>query len=62
MLDEALLDPDKAALLLKENNPANRAALARSTKSWMANEASTLLDLLDEKDPTVEAVTRKVGQ
>jgi hypothetical protein len=50
MVDWALTDPDFAAQLLKENNPANKAALARSARSWMGNEASTLINLLDEDD------------
>lgn len=49
-IDKALLDPEWAALLLKENNPANRAALARSAKGWLGNEASTVLDMLEPKD------------
>lgn len=60
LLDEALLDPDLAALLLRENNPATRAALARRTRGWMTNEASTLADLIagDETDPVKDAVMR----
>lgn len=58
MLDEALLNPDAAAALLRENNPANRAALARGAKGWMGNQASTLLDILTEKDETADAVMR----
>lgn len=49
-VDKALLDPEWAAQLLKENNPANRAALARSAKGWMAGQATTLLDLLEPED------------
>lgn len=49
-IDKALLDPTWAADLLKQNNPANRAALARSAKGWMGNEASTLIDLLEPED------------
>lgn len=59
LLDRALLDPDTAALLLKENNPANRAALRRSAKGWMGNEAANALsnDLgSDDLDPVVDAV------
>lgn len=52
-IDRALLDPDWAEKLLRENNPANRAALARSAKGWMGNEAGTLLDMLDD-DPDAE--------
>lgn len=52
-IDRALLDPDWAAQLLKENNPANRAALQRSAKGWMGNEAATLVDLLND-DPDAE--------
>lgn len=49
-IDKALLEPDFAALLARENNPANRAALQRATKGWQANEASTLLDMLAPED------------
>ena len=50
MTDEVLLDPQKAALLLKDNNPANRAALARKAKAWFGNQASTIINLADEDD------------
>lgn len=50
MLDKILLNPDLAVELLKTNNPANRAALARKAKLWLGNEASTLIDLLDGDD------------
>lgn len=56
-LDRALLDPDWAAKLLEQNNPANRAALQRSAKAWMGNQASTLIDMLDE-DPDKELKNR----
>lgn len=59
MLDEALLDPDAAALLLRDNNPANRAALARKAKLWFGNEAATIMNAIsgDEKDDeTMEAI------
>lgn len=49
-IDKALLDPEWAATLLKENNPANRAALRRSAKGWMGNEASTLAEMLGPDD------------
>ncbi|WP_126397868.1 hypothetical protein [Blastochloris tepida] len=62
LLDEALLDPDLAKLLLEQNNPATRAALTRRTKGWMGNEASTLADLIagddQEVDPVKAAVMR----
>jgi hypothetical protein len=60
LLDKALLDPDLAAQLLKEHNPANRAALARTAKAYLGNEASTLTDILDgqEKDPVKDAIMR----
>jgi hypothetical protein len=57
----ALLDPELAAQLLKEGNPANRAALAQKTKAFLGNEASHLADLLDgeEKgDPIKNAIMR----
>lgn len=61
LLDNALLNPDMAAMLLKENNPANRAALSRSAKAFLGNEASTLMDILngDEPDPVKAAAMRK---
>jgi hypothetical protein len=49
LLDDALLNPDTAALLLKEDNPANCPALARRAKGRLGNEASTLIDILDEQ-------------
>ena len=55
MTDEVLLDPQKAALLLKENNPANRAALARKAKGWFGNEASTIVNLANEEDDDTKA-------
>ncbi|MBX9847483.1 MAG: hypothetical protein K2Z80_37475 [Xanthobacteraceae bacterium] len=60
LLDNALLNPDTAALLLKENNPANRAALSRSAKTFLGNEAATLADILDgdEQDPVKGAIMR----
>lgn len=63
LLDKALLDPDVALALVKEYNPANRAALARKAKSWVGNQAATLIELLDE-DPDAEmkrAVTEGAG-
>jgi hypothetical protein len=50
LTDKVLLNPDEAAILLKENNPANRAALARKAKGWLGNEAATLLDVLEGPD------------
>jgi hypothetical protein len=50
LTDQALLNPELAAELLKENNPANRAALARKAKLWLGNEAATFIDLLDGED------------
>lgn len=50
LTDQVLLNPELAAQLLKDNNPANRAALARKAKLWLGNEASTLMQLLDGND------------
>ena len=61
ILDEVLLNPEAAALFLKENNPASRAALQRKAKLWMGNQAATVVDLLDgEDDPVKDAITRPV--
>jgi hypothetical protein len=51
LLDQALLDPDVAAELLKQNNPANRAALAKKAKVWLGNEANTILELIEGDEP-----------
>ncbi|KAA2235584.1 hypothetical protein [Salinarimonas soli] len=59
LLDEALLNPEAAAVLLKENNPANRAALARRAKTWMPNQVSTVLDMLEDEDPVKDAIFRR---
>lgn len=58
LLDEALLNPKIAAGLLMENNPANRAALSRSAKGWLGNEAATFTKLLneDEEDEDTRAI------
>lgn len=50
LLDKALTDKDVAAALLMENNPADRAALARSAKGWLGSEASNLVNLMNEDD------------
>jgi hypothetical protein len=61
LLSQSLTNPELAAQLLKENNPANRAALARTAKAFLGNEASTVFDMLDgdEKDPVKAAAMRK---
>lgn len=58
LTDKVLLNPDIAMELLKDNNPANRAALARKAKGWLGNEASTLVNLMneDEDDDTKRKV------
>lgn len=60
LLDTALLEPEVAAKLLSDYNPANRAALRRTAKAWLGNNAANLLDgIFDEEDPVLEAVTGK---
>jgi hypothetical protein len=49
-----LLNPEAAALFLKENNPANRVALARKAKLWMGNHTGTVVDLIDGEDDEVK--------
>ncbi|MCW2317214.1 hypothetical protein M2322_002768 [Rhodoblastus acidophilus] len=59
LMDQALTNPDFAAALLRENNPANRAALARSARGWAGNEAATIANLIDgDDDPVKKAVLR----
>jgi hypothetical protein len=62
LLDRALLDPDAAAPLLQENNPANRAAMQRSAKLWLGNRATDIMEALNDNeeddDPVVAAVKR----
>jgi len=60
LLDRALLDPDVAAALVKEYNPANRAAMARKAKAWVGNQASTLIEMLDD-DPDAEMKNAVTG-
>ncbi len=62
MTDKALLDPEFAAELLKENNPANRAAMAKKVRAWLGNEASTFLELMNQPEeeddgPNIEDLT-----
>jgi hypothetical protein len=60
LLDDVLLNPDTAALLMRENNPANRAALKRKAKLWFGNEVNTIMNLIEneaeEQDPVKEAI------
>jgi hypothetical protein len=60
LLDRALLDPDTAAILLREENPANRAAMQRKAKLWLGNRASTVAEMLqgEEGDPMKDALRR----
>lgn len=63
VVDQALLDPAFAASLLREYNPANVAALARTSKGWMAAQVPDLINILedeqpDEGDDLMEAVGR----
>ena len=60
LLDEALNNPEVAATLLQENNPANRAALARKAKLWFGNEASTIVNLFNEDDDQEDPVVKRV--
>lgn len=62
MLDEVLLDPEKAAILLKENNPANRRALNRYAKDWFGNEASSIINAMSGDDEDTETKTIMGGQ
>ena len=50
MMDEILNNPETAKLVLQQNNPANRAALATKAKTWFGNEASTILNAMSEDD------------
>jgi hypothetical protein len=51
--------------LLNEGSLANRAALARTAKAYLGNEASMLADILDgdgkDEDPVKGAIMRKDG-
>jgi hypothetical protein len=61
MLDEALVNPDAAAALLRENNPVNRAYLARNSKLWGIEHADQIASALndnEEPDPVKAAVKR----
>lgn len=61
MMDDVLLNPDSAALLLRENNPANRAALKRKAKLWFGNEASTIMNALTADDEEEDDVKRAIN-
>lgn len=51
LLDQALLDPELAALLLRENNPANVEAMSRAAKSWLGVRSAWVDDLLAGDEP-----------
>ncbi len=60
LLDRALLDPDTAAMLLREQNPANRAAMQRKAKLWLGNQASKVADMLEgEDDDALKAAVQR---
>ena len=61
MLDEALLDPNAAAFLLEQYNPANRAALAKKAKVWLGNQANTFMEVLAEDDEPEDPVKEWAG-
>jgi hypothetical protein len=55
-----LLNPEFASLLLKENNPANRAAMSRGARGFLGNEASTLTQMLqDDPDEDVKGAVMR---
>jgi hypothetical protein len=58
MLDDILNNADTAALFMRENNPANRAALLRKAKGWFGNEASNIINAMsaEDRDETTDAV------
>jgi hypothetical protein len=61
LLDRAVLEPDTAAMLLKEqNHPANRAVMQRKAKLWLGNQAATVAEMLgdEERDPVKDALNR----
>jgi hypothetical protein len=60
LLDRAILDPETAPMLLREQNPPNRAAMQRRAKLWLGNQASNVAEMLseDEHDPVKDAITR----
>jgi predicted ester cyclase len=51
LVDEALANPDMAAKLLAENNPANRAVFDRATRSYLGDEASKVVNALGNDEP-----------
>jgi hypothetical protein len=58
MLDDVVLDADTAALLMRENNPADRAALSKKAKLWFGNEANSIVNGMsaDDEDDTTGRV------
>ncbi|WP_456827959.1 hypothetical protein [Bradyrhizobium sp. USDA 4518] len=61
LLDRALLDPDLASQLLKESNPANRAARARATNAHLGDKTSTLTDMLTGQPAPDDINARSTG-
>ena len=61
MMDDILTNADTAALMMRENNPAARQALARKAKGWFGNEASTIINAMsgdEEPDADTKAIMR----
>lgn len=51
ILDRALLDPEAAAVLLEEYNPANAEILSRWANSWAGAQAPEIIDLIQTAAP-----------
>jgi hypothetical protein len=50
-------------MLLREQNPANRAAMQRKAKLWLGDQSSTVAEMLsdDGDDPVKDAVTKTLN-
>lgn len=51
VLDRALLDPEGAAMLLEEYNPATAEVLSRWANSWAGAQAPEIIDLIQSSAP-----------
>lgn len=61
LLDEALVNPAAAAALLRQNNPVNRAYLARNSRAWFGAQGANIISSMvadDPPDPVKDALRR----
>lgn len=61
LLDEALVNPQAAEALMRQNNPVNRAYLARNSRAWFGEQGAKIIEAMNDDgppDPVKDALRR----